>query len=87
VVADEDGEELADGDEADEEMWTMYEEFIKAMLTNLERLPADRIQDMLAMTSDSYDKSLTELVQHLQLMITADVVTLDSDGNYVLKAN
>ncbi|ELR20860.1 anaphasepromoting complex subunit 2 isoform 2, putative [Acanthamoeba castellanii str. Neff] len=87
VVADEEGEGLAEGDEADEEMWTMLEEFIKAMLMNLERLPADRIQEMLAMTSDSYDKSLSELVQHLQTMIAADVVTLDVDGNYALKRN
>ncbi len=87
VVADEEGEGLAGGDEEDEEMWTMLEEFIKAMLMNLERLPADRIQEMLAMTSDSYDKSLAELVQHLQTMIAADVVTLDVDGNYALKRN
>lgn len=72
-------------DDAEEESWSMCEEFIKAMLMNLERLSAERIQEMLAMTFDSYGKTLAQLSQHLQSMVAADVITVDVDGNYALK--
>jgi len=85
VAIDEDGEDIAGGDEEDEETWSMCEEFIKAMLINLERLPVERIQEMLVMTFDSYDRTLSELVQRLQSMVSADVITLDVEGYYSLK--
>lgn len=87
VVADEEGEGIMEEGADEEETWTMCEEFIKAMLMNLERLSAERIQEMLTMTFDSYDKTLAELTQHLQTMVSADVIILDVDGNYALKGH
>jgi hypothetical protein len=88
VVADDD-DGMMSGDEVDEETWWgKCEEFIKAMLTNMDgcaRLPVDRIQEILAMTFESYDRTLAELSQHLQAMVSADVLTFEVDGNYALK--
>ncbi len=86
MIADDEGENVVGGADQDdgEESWAMCEEFIKAMLTNLERLPAERIQEMLAMTFESYDKSLSELIHRLHAMVAAEVVVIDANGSYSL---